>query len=94
MLEEIRTNRAEPNFDSPASGAEEGRTGGDEMIDFEYPGRESMICSPWESEMNDQCSDCPFASVEACKNQCAEETEIYNPILSQIAAKQNRRNEK
>ena len=28
MLEEIRTNRAEPNFDSLASGAEDGRTGG------------------------------------------------------------------
>ena len=63
------------------------------MLEYEYPGAVSMIINYYEGEY-DQCLCCPFASVDACKNQCTRETEIYNPILIQIASKQNRRNEK
>ena len=60
------------------------------MLEYEYPGAESMIINCYGGEY-DQCLGCPFANAGACKNQCTRETEIYNPILSQIAAKQNRR---
>lgn len=48
---------------------------------FDYSGSyEDVILSRQESETDD-CKGCPYASVELCRNQCMEVTEIYNPNL-------------
>lgn len=41
---------------------------------------ESLILNRQDSEADD-CRNCPYASIELCRNQCEETREIVNPLL-------------